>query len=330
MSGYAGPFPYDGLTTISPKLQQYAVAREPISQYGAGRLGIEIVQGSSPINVEQIWLDVLIDVNFDETTTSEIDWSTVEGEPLAFYTNEEITHEGPGRYSVELGHVLTSRKGLIVARWQYVVNSEVIEHKTYAIISDPMPTYEALDDRAKEMVRLTQVMLADLFDSTDGGPWLTENFQTKFNAERIAQLATVAMNRINIIGIPVTNFRLEVKKNFPPRTFESLLSMGIYLETLRHLIRSYTEQPNFSGMSTTYTDRRDYAQRWRSILDEEKPMFEKAVKTVKRSLLGLGGGALLVSGGIYGGSGGYFKSGMYAAQTRSMRMYPYPLSVVRI
>lgn len=329
MSNPTGPFPYDGLATFSPKLQQYAVSREQISQYGTGRLGIAIAKGAKPVEVDQIWVDVLIDVDFDETTTSEVDWSTVEGEPLVLFTDDQVTREGDGRYSVELGHVLTSRRGLIIARWQYVVNGAVIEHKTYAIITEPMPTFEALDDKAKDMVRLTQIMLADLFDSTDGGPWLTENFQTKFNAERVAQLAFVAMSRINMIGIPATNFSLEKGKKFPPSQFESLLSMGLYLEVVRHLIRSYTEIPNFTGMSTTYTDRRDYAQRWRSILDEEKPTFERSIKNVKRSLLGLGGGALLVSGGIYG-SGGYFRSGMYSAQTRSMRMYPYPLSVVRI
>ena len=329
MSDYTGPFPYDGLATFSPKLQQYAVSREPISQYGTGRLGIAIAQGNQPVEVDQIWLDVLIDVDFDETTTDDVEWESVKGEPLVIFTDDQITREGDGRYSVELGHVLTSRKGLIVARWQYVVRGHVVNYTTYAIITQPMPTFDALSDSAKDMVRLTQIMLADLFDSTDGGAWLTENFQTKFNAERIAQLSVVAMNRINMTGIPVTNYSLESGHRPPPASFESLLSMGIYLETVRHLIRSYTEMPNFTGMSTTYTDRRDYAQRWRSILDEEKPMFEKAIKNVKRSLLGLGGGALLVSGGIYG-RGGYFRSGTYAAQTRSMRMYPYPLSIVRV
>lgn len=329
MSGYSGPFPYDGLTVLSPKLQEYAVSREDISQYGSGRLGIEIVRNGQPYDPDDIWLDVMLDTDFAQPDV-ELDWREAEGSPLAFYRKHEITREAPGRYFVDLGQYQTGQKGLVVARWQYLVDATPVEYTTYAQISDPMPMFESLNPKAKEMVKLTQIMLADLFDSTDGGPWLTENFQTHFNAERLAQLATMAMHRINTLGIPVTNYRVEIGRNFPPSVFDSLLARGLYLEAVRHLIRSYTEIPTFPGMQNTYTDRRDYAQRWRSILDEEKPEFEKAIKNVKRSLLGLGGGSLIVAGGIYGGSGSLFRSGMYAAQTRSMRMYPYPMSVIRM
>lgn len=327
MSGYSGPFPYDGLTVLSPKLQEYSVTREEISQYGSGRLGLEVVRNGQPFDPDDIWLDVMLNTEFSE---EDEDWTSAEGNPLAFYRKHEITREANGRYYVDLGPYLTSQRGLIIARWQYVVGAEVIEYKTYAFVGEPMPTFDNLNPKMKEMVRLTQIMLADLFDSTDGGPWLTENFQTHFNAERIAQLSHMAMHRINTLGMPVTSYRLEVGGNFPPFIFESLVARGVYLEVVRHLIRSYTEIPNFPGMQNTYTDRRDYAQRWRAILDEEKPEFEKAIKNVKRSLLGLGGGNLIVAGGIYGGGSSLFRPGTYSAQVRSSRMYPYPISFIRI
>lgn len=59
------------------------------------------------------------------------------------------------------------------------------------------------------------------------------------------------------------------------------------------------------------------------MLADEKPEFTSAVKMAKRSLLNLGRGSLLVSGGIYGGSArGFYVPGIYASQTRAFRFYP--------
>jgi hypothetical protein len=82
-------------------------------------------------------------------------------------------------------------------------------------------------------------------------------------------------------------------------------------------------------MQVTYTDRRDYNERWYRVLEEETPSYEKAIKMAKRSLLNLGRGSLLVAGGIYGGGmkGGFFIPGLYAAQTRSLRFYPASFAV---
>ncbi len=47
--------------------------------------------------------------------------------------------------------------------------------------------------------------------------------------------------------------------------------------------------------------------------------FKQLLRQFKRKQMNLGGGSLIVEGGIYGG---LFVSGMYAAQTRALRMYP--------
>ena len=100
-----------------------------------------------------------------------------------------------------------------------------------------------------------------------------------------------------------------------------MVTIGLYLETVRHLIRSYVEQPSFQNQQINYTDRRDYMTRWQSILQEEGRDFGKQLALAKRTLMGLGGGSLLVSGGIYGSGRGVFK-GVYGMQTRSARFWP--------
>jgi hypothetical protein len=132
-----------------------------------------------------------------------------------------------------------------------------------------------------------------------------------------------AVMKLNVTGYPVTSFGVTKDDQAIPKNFAGLTLWGTKLEVIRHLITSYTEQPTFANMATTYTDRRDYADRWRAVLADEKDDYRKAIVMSKRSLLGLGRGSALVAGGIYGGGArGMFIPGMYASMTRSFRFYP--------
>lgn len=134
----------------------------------------------------------------------------------------------------------------------------------------------------------------------------------------------VAVIRINTMGFPVTNYsvgRGPGNKSQVHQNLRGLTTIGLYIETLRHLIRSYVEQPEFRNQQINYTDRRDYMNRWQTVLADELRDYEKNVRMAKRSLLSLGGGSLLVSGGIYGSGRGIFK-GTYGMQTRSARFWP--------
>jgi len=108
-----------------------------------------------------------------------------------------------------------------------------------------------------------------------------------------------------------------------PVNFYGLIVWGTYIECMRHFRDSYTELPNRPGMDVTYTDRRDYFNRWAQNLQYEEQSYKQALKAAKLSLLGISRGSLLVAGGIYGGSAlGIFQSGTYASQVRSWRFYP--------
>jgi hypothetical protein len=171
-------------------------------------------------------------------------------------------------------------------------------------------------------------MIGDLYDSAEGGPHLIDEFQTKFDYERIAQLMTRALVRMNTTGFPVTDWTITpitstAQVGYPPSEVSGLLAIGTYLEVIRHLRDSYVEIPNRPNMNVTYTDRRDYSQRWAGILASEWPEYMRMVKMAKRKMLNLGRGSLLVAGGIYGGNTtGLFMYGTYVSQTRAFRFYP--------
>lgn len=71
-------------------------------------------------------------------------------------------------------------------------------------------------------------------------------------------------------------------------------------ETLKHLVRSYVEQPALQGGEVTRHDRRDYLDRWRSVLQDEREELKTQLDVFKIRSMGLGRPAVLVSGGAYG------------------------------
>jgi hypothetical protein len=232
-------------------------------------------------------------------------------------------------YHFDVGPEWTRQVGLLHAEWTYIVAGSEFRFQDDMQILEQMPFYESLRPEGKRIVEQTSWFFGDMFDSTAGGPWLQENFQTHFTYERIAQLAAQASMKFNLLGWPVTAYGVEVDQKKIPGNMQQLIVWGTKLECIRHLALSYTEQPEFRNMQVTYTDRRDYMDRWYRVLEEETPSYERAIKMAKRSLLKLGRGSLLVAGGIYGGGmkGGFFIPGLYAAQTRSFRFYPASFAV---
>lgn len=322
------PYPYEGLGVFSPKAFSFSIARKQLSQGSGGSLGLRILGPNGQlVDATDVSVELYRDTDFDETNNYEDEHPY--GDSIRTWSTAEVAHEETGVYSVDLTPTLTAERGNYAAVWTYTVDGSPLTFTDHLQVIEPMPTYDNLREEEKAVVEQVSWMLADLFDSTNGGPHLQEPFQTHFGYERIAQLLHLGATRINVTSIPVTNYGVGEGSSKFPEILQPFLVLGTYLEVVRHLVRSYVEQPNFVGMNVTYTDRRDYLQRWQSVLADEKRDFDKALVQAKRKLLGLGRGALLVSGGIYGGGArGWFK-GMYAAQTRSMRFYPYASTIIR-
>jgi hypothetical protein len=315
-----GVYP-DGNYVVSPKIISQATARKFIGQNSRGYMAIGIIdETGNPVDPDPATLELKVYLNtFDGTATDP------RGNLIADVNETTgVIRDDIGKFHYDIGPTYTAQKGTLTAEWDYGANSLEFTFIDNMQILDQMPTYDSLADESKVIVERASWFFGDLFDSTAGGPWLAENFQTHFNYERIAQLMHQAVLKLNTTGFPVTSYGVAADDPVIPANFTGLATWATKLEIIRHLSLSYTEQPLFQNMQITYTDRRDYAQRWQTILAEEEPQFEKAVKMSKRSLLSLGHGSLLVAGGIFGGTAGrsFFVAGMYTAQVRAFRFYP--------
>lgn len=71
-------------------------------------------------------------------------------------------------------------------------------------------------------------------------------------------------------------------------------------EVLKHLRRSYVEQPTPEGVSLARLDRRDYMDRWGTILADEQRELDTLIEQFKIAHMGLGTPSALISGGAYG------------------------------
>ena len=312
------PLDITGSGIYSPKLEQSSIVRKQVSQGGSGYIGLEIVGKDGRVDPTNITLRVFRKNDFETYAQT-----NALGEQIVEPDAALIIKESVGRYYFELGPELTSVLGNLTAIWMYQVDGKPFSYTDHLTVIEPMPQYEALRDYEKTVVQQVSWMFGDMFDSTEGGSNLTENFQTHFTYNRIAQLMGVAVNRMNFTGAPVSNWSVgEGNGNQVPDYMHGLLVLAVYLEVLKHFMRSYVEQPDFKNMSVTYTDRRDYLQRWQTIYNDEKADFAKMLAQAKRKQLGLAGGAILVSGGVFGSGSGMFQYGMYASQVRSMRFLP--------
>lgn len=291
----------------SPKIYRYTPMAQQVSVGHSGVVGLVITDKmGNPVDSNQIIATII----YGKKQTS----------------IDTFNHGNTGEYSFILPQEVISVKQEVKVVWEYEVDDVdvVVEHKV--IVRDPMPTYDSMSESERGMVEAVSMLFADMFDSAEGGAFLTEVFQSNFSLERIAQLSRFALNRINTAYMPMTNYFIGstgVGSGRFPEKYMGVLQLATYLEVIRHLMRSYVEIPEFKNMETTYTDRRDYYGRWRQILKEEEDNLKSAIMFMKRDLMNLSCGSLIVSGGIFGsGSSMQYIPGMHTAMQRSMRFYP--------
>ncbi|AEQ21021.1 structural protein [Rhodococcus phage E3] len=324
-----------GATTYSPKLLQSALVRRQLSQFSAADVGLSLYvphevpgQPAQPVDPDEDTLELTLRFLAADQMPGIEDEPDPRGPIMLVAAADEITREEQGTWSYRLDPSRTARQGQMSAEWRYQIDGvQFVQHESLLIL-EHMPLYQSLSDMERFAVAQVAWMFGDLFDSTEGGPHLTEAFQTHFTSERIAQLMLTAIQKFNFTAQPATNYNLGALGTGMPSHLYGVLVQGTYLETLRHLIRSYTETPDFTGMNVTFTQRRDYADRWRAVLKDEEQDYKDMVTTAKRSLMSLGKGALLVAGGMFGGGGrSLYRPGMQTSLERSWRMYPAAYAV---
>ncbi len=315
-----------GQGIVSPKIKDQALVRRFVSQNGSGYVAIDITSGSESVDPDEDTLG--LKVWFNDPTTQIPATDDPRGTLVLDLAQADLHREDTGKFSYDIGPEYTGQRGVLTVEWSYQVSGKSFSFVDHLQIQSQMPVYDKLSPGEKLVVEQVSWMLGDLFDSTEGGPYLAEQFQTHFDYERIAQLQTIAVIRLNTTGFPITNWGVGEGATPVPGKYSGLMVLATYFEVVRHLIRSYVEIANRVNANITYLDRRDYMNRWQSILATEWPEYQHTVKMAKRDLLSLGRGSLLVAGGVFGGgANGVFQYGQYTAATRAFRFYPAAPSV---
>lgn len=191
-------------------------------------------------------------------------------DPLnVIFAARDATRVDLGAYQIELQSVDTQTPSFYEVRWDYSIDAIPLYYLTYIEVGEVAPDYDALDSGMKQEVERVWLRFADLFDSVEGGPNLLDYYQSKFGRNRIAQLLRIAVNSIASWMQPTQFFTTEGNGRFPTEQWPGLLEKALYVEVIKHLMRSYTEQPSPEGVGHARLDRRDYVERWRTILDME-------------------------------------------------------------
>jgi hypothetical protein len=218
--------------------------------------------------------------------------------------DKPATRASLGRYEVTLDGTSTDVPGYYTLTFFYQMpdQTETERYSIYVEIGSGVQEYDELLGEFQDVVDNVKIKFADLFDSPQGGPHLITYYQTHFTPARYAQLLRAALGTMNTISQPYMNYTLDGEggPKFPLSEWGALLEKALYIEVIRHLRRSYVEQPTLVGGEVTRHDRRDYFDRWGIVLNEELEAFNKQLETFKIRHMMSGGPRVLVSGGAYG------------------------------
>ena len=210
---------------------------------------------------------------------------------------------GVGSYELIFTPDQSSVPGFYTLAWDFTIASAPQELQTYIQIGATNPAYDALPAEMKNIVESCWIRFADVFDSPQGGPNLQTYFQTAFSRGRLAQLLQIALGQLNTAAQPYMNYTLTNSNEFPYQTWGPLLEQALYVEVIRHLMRSYVEQPLADGITVSRHDRRDYLDRWQTIYNMEASTLKAELDNFKIQNMFLSRPRVLVSGGAFGNWG---------------------------
>lgn len=180
-------------------------------------------------------------------------------------------------------------EGVYRARAKFILadGSQRSQFVNFEVV-DPLAISTTDPDKTIDMAWM---FLEDCFDSDLGGPYLRDVTLANFDKKKMALLAPNALFTIGIKP-PATTYTID---NFPYTTAMPLLAKGLLIESVKHLMRSYTEQPLVTGAGQiSYFDRRDYLTRWQTIYTLEMEEFKHWLALFKRGEFNFGSGSLLI------------------------------------
>jgi hypothetical protein len=279
------------VTTVSPDLVDWR-ERQYVSQYSMPDLSLQIYISGQPGDPD------------NQEATAQLLLQNADG-TVAPGSSFTATRVSTGLYQVILSSNDTSQPSNAELVWAYEIASAPQTYASLIVIGYANQYYDNLPDQMKELVEFVWIRFADLIDSPAGGPNIiaTPYFQAHWSRGRVAQLMMIALQKINGISQPWSNYTVDGNggPQFPVQLWGGLLGQYAFTESIKHLIRSYTEQPMVVGSgSITRLERRDYADRWRAVLADEEAELKSLLDMFKIRHMGLGNPRVLVSGGTYG------------------------------
>ena len=265
--------------------------RQYISQFGMPQLGLTIYIGGLPADPDNQAVSAqLLLQNADGSTTT--------------VNNYSALRTGTGVYQVTPSSNDTATPSDALLTWAYSISTQPQQYAAMLEIGRANPHYDSLPANMQLFIEeQLWSRFRDLIDSADGGPNLQTYYQGHWSRGRVAQLMIIALGKINASAQPFSIYSVDGKQGpqFPLQLWGGLLASWTYCEMVKHLIRSYVEQPNLmGGGGITRLDRRDYTDRWREVLKDEEAELKSLLDVFKIRHMGLGNPRVLVSGGTYG------------------------------
>jgi hypothetical protein len=276
--------------------------RQYVSQYAIDTVGLNLVKDQQPIDA-----DGPVTIQMVSEDSGQIIFT------------READHLGLGDYATAFSSSETSIPGMYTLRWDYDLDGDPQYFEGGIEIGPASPAYDSLPDPMKTIIESVWIRIADLIDSPGGGPNLATYVQSRFGRGRIAELLKIALGRMNTMSQPFQTYSLDGSggAQFPYQQWGPLLESATWVEVLKHLIRSYVEQPSFMGSgNVSRLDRRDYVDRWRQVMLDEEELVKQQLQHFKIASMGLGRPAVLISGGVYGRFGPTRMAGSIAARPR--------------
>jgi hypothetical protein len=238
-------------------------------------------------------------------TTAEVGASMVD--PV--YTGV-ATWAQTGTYQVDPAATQKLTPGYYRFDWSFTMNGVPVVTSQYIQVGPPSPAYDALQPPFVNAVEQVWIKFADIYDSGFGGPYLTVWYNQHFGRGRVAQLMEQACWHLNNVAQPPTNYSVTGISPmgggaplFPINQYAGLLNTATTVEVLKHLMRSYVEEPVVVGNVSVRLDRRDYLQRWGSMLSDEQEQYSKELTTFKTQMMFNGQPRVLIQGGAFGSYG---------------------------
>jgi hypothetical protein len=205
-----------------------------------------------------------------------------------------VEEDGTGRLNFQDTTQVGHYTGMATFRTENGKKSAPVDFETI----DPFDEHEGEPSPSWVIATDAWEKFEDAFDSEEGGPWLRDMTLSVFNKTKMENFIDDALIVINFQN-PETSFTMSefVSEVAPVSKTSSapILTQALVLQIIRHLMRSYVEQPNPVGAQISWHDRRDYLQRWQLIYTMEQEAFKQMLALWKRQFLGLGYTSSLVS-----------------------------------